>query len=73
MIGLMLTPKEAEEMSLLLKAELDELLFEIEKKRGREVLRRSMEERYRILCGVFNRIASEGDKIKYQEYLKKLK
>ncbi|WP_455660631.1 hypothetical protein [Pradoshia sp.] len=73
MIGLMLTPKEAEEMSLFLKAELDELLFEIEKKRGREVLRRSMEERYRILCGVFNRIASEGDKIKYQEYLKKLK
>jgi heme O synthase-like polyprenyltransferase len=72
-IGIMITSKEAEEMNLLLKAELDELLFEMERRRGREVVRKSMEERYRILCGLFDRIASEADKIKYQRALKMLK
>lgn len=73
MIGIMITSKEAEEMNLLLKAELDELLFEMERRRGREAVRKSMEERYRILCGLFDRIASAADKIKYQRALKMLK
>ena len=73
MMGMMLMPIEAAELESLLKAELDDLLGELDRKWGNEVLKQAMEERYHILSGILNRIASEGDKYKYQMALKRLK
>lgn len=73
MIGMLLTAKEAGELEMLLKAELDELLCDVMLKKELPLVKRAMEERYRILFGVYGRIASEGDKYKYQRALKMLK
>lgn len=73
MIGMMLMPMEVAELESLLKAELDELLVELDRKQDNEVLKKAMEERYHILSGMLNRIVTEGDKNKYRLGLKRLK
>ncbi|PQD94211.1 hypothetical protein CYL18_16005 [Pradoshia eiseniae] len=73
MIGMMLVPMEVAELESLLKAELDELLVELDRKQDNEVLKKAMEERYHILSGMLNRIVTEGDKNKYRLGLKRLK
>lgn len=72
MMGMMLMPTEAAELESLLKAELDDLLGELDRKWDNEVLKQALEERYQILSGILNRIASEGDKYKYQIGIKKI-
>ena len=73
MMGMMLMPIEAAELESLLKAELDDLLGELDRKWGNEVLKQAMEERYHILSGMLNRIVTEGDKYKCRMALKRLK
>jgi|GEM_PF-3787642 len=73
MMGMMLMPIEVAELESLLKAELDELLVELDSKWDNEVLKKGMEERYHILSGMLNRIVTEGDKYKCRMALKRLK
>jgi len=58
MFGILLTEIEKQEIEYLVKRELDELLYDFEDKRIEGVVKRAMEERYRILFKLFSKVAS---------------
>lgn len=65
MIGLLINKKEVEELMYLLKREMDEILFDFSDERINPMVKRGMEERYRILFSLFKRIAPPKDCIPY--------
>jgi len=58
MFGILLTEIEKQEIEYLVKRELDELLYDFEDRRIEGVVKRAMEERYRILFKLFSKVAS---------------
>ncbi|MGG2067571.1 hypothetical protein [Bacillus sp. S14(2024)] len=65
MIGLLITEQEQKELEYVLKRELDELLFDFADKRIHLVVKKTMEERYKLLFTLFTRIAPPEDCTKY--------
>lgn len=65
MMGIMLTGKECRELEYLLKKELEELLFDLEDERIDGLIRRGMEERYKIIFKMYSRFASPRELTKY--------
>ncbi|MCU5103911.1 hypothetical protein OCA20_28070 [Bacillus cereus] len=65
MLGLMLTKEERKEMEYILKRELEELLFDFEDERIHEVVKKAMEERYKIIFCLFWRVANAEECIRY--------
>ncbi|PGZ98923.1 hypothetical protein COE51_10625 [Bacillus pseudomycoides] len=65
MIGLLITEQEQRELEYVLKRELDELLFDFADKRIHRIVKRTMEERYKLLFTLFTRIASPEDCTRY--------
>ncbi|WP_459503651.1 hypothetical protein [Bacillus sp. C1] len=65
MLGIMLTKEELKEMEYILKRELDELLFDFADERIHDVVKKTMEERYKILFCLFRRIANAEECIRY--------
>ncbi|PGZ09498.1 hypothetical protein COE30_07890 [Bacillus cereus] len=65
MLGLMLTEEERKEMEYILKRELEELLFDFEDERIHAVVKKAMEERYKIIFCLFRRIANAEECIRY--------
>lgn len=65
MLGLLISEKEGLEMQYLLKREMDEILFDLEDERIDHVIKRAMEERYKILFNLFKRLASSNECLKY--------
>ncbi|ABS20519.1 hypothetical protein ACRS6Y_17935 [Bacillus cytotoxicus] len=65
MIGLMITQEEQKEMEYILKREMDELLFDFEDERIHYVVKKTMEERYKILFCLFRRIANKEECLPY--------
>lgn len=65
MIGMLLNQKEVKEMEYLIKREMDEILFDLKDERIDHIVKRAMEERYRILFSLYKRIASPADCLKY--------
>ncbi|MGN4665659.1 hypothetical protein ACTFRP_07190 [Bacillus cereus group sp. MYBK234-1] len=63
MLGLMLTKEERKEMEYILKRELEELLFDFEDERIHEVVKKAMEERYKIIFCLFRRVAKNLSEI----------
>lgn len=57
MLGFMLTKEEKKEMEYILKRELEELLFDFEDERIHDVVKKAMEERYKIIFCLFRRVA----------------
>ena len=58
MLGLLLTIKEAREIEYLLKKEMEELLLDLEDERISGLVRRAMEERYKLLFNIYRRFVS---------------
>lgn len=54
----MLTKEEKKEMEYILKRELEELLFDFEDERIHDVVKKAMEERYKIIFCLFRRVAN---------------
>ena len=52
MLGVLISNKELEEMEYLLKREMDELLYDFKDQRIENIVKRAMEERYKILIGL---------------------
>jgi hypothetical protein len=72
MLGLIVNRQEACEMEYLIKRELDELLFDLEdNERLNHIVKRSMEERYRILYSLFKRVAPSEECLKYMRSTRK--
>ncbi|HET7657651.1 MAG TPA: hypothetical protein VFK37_05110 [Bacillales bacterium] len=61
MLGAIFTDKEVIEMAYLLKREMEELLLDLEDERIEGIVKRSMEERYKIVFRLFSRFASPSD------------
>ncbi|RLQ91720.1 hypothetical protein [Falsibacillus albus] len=65
MLGILIHEKEKEEIQYLLKREMDEILFDLKDSRIDHLVKRAMEERYKILFNLFTRIAPHAECIKY--------
>lgn len=71
MFGLLINDKEVKEMEYLIKRELDEILFDLRDERIDHIVKRAMEERYKILFALFKRVASPHECFKYMRRGKK--
>ncbi|PLS15582.1 hypothetical protein CVD28_22245 [Bacillus sp. M6-12] len=65
MLGFMISGIEQKEIEYLLKRELDEILFDLMDERIDQVVKRAMEERYKILFNILKRVASPKECFKY--------
>ena len=65
MFGILLSEIEKQEIEYLVKRELDELLYDFGDKRIEGVVKRAMEERYRILFKLFSKVASPSTCSRY--------
>lgn len=65
MLGLLINAKEVKEMEYLIKREMDEILFDLKDERIDHIVKRAMEERYKILFTLFKRVASPHECLKY--------
>lgn len=65
MLGLLISEKEVKEMQYLIKREMDEILFDLKDNRIDHIVKRAMEERYKILFALFKRVASTNECLKY--------
>ncbi|CAI8736999.1 MULTISPECIES: hypothetical protein [Bacillus] len=65
MLGIMITKEEQKEIEYVLKRELDELLFDFADERIHDVVKKTMEERYKILFCLFRRVANTEECIRY--------
>lgn len=65
MFGLLVNEKEVKEMEYLIKREMDEILFDLKDHRIDHIVKRAMEERYKILFTLFKRVASPNECLKY--------
>lgn len=70
MLGMLINEKEVKEVQYLLKREMDEILFDLEDERIDQLVKRAMEERYRILFGLFKRVASSKECLRYMRKTK---
>ncbi|TYS84391.1 hypothetical protein [Rossellomorea aquimaris] len=67
MLGLMINDREKQEIEYLLKREMDEILFDLKDSRIDHIVKRAMEERYKILFSLFKRFASHKECLKYMK------
>jgi hypothetical protein len=65
MIGMLVSEKEVKEIQYLIKREMDEILFDLKDERIDHIVKRAMEERYKILFALFKRVASPTECLKY--------
>lgn len=65
MLGFIVTDKEKKELEYIVKRELDEILYDMQDDRIDHVVKRAMEERYKILFGLFKRVAPAKECLKY--------
>ncbi|MCH6269330.1 MULTISPECIES: hypothetical protein [Neobacillus] len=71
MYGLLINEKEVKEIEYLIKREMDEILFDLRDERIDHIVKRAMEERYKILFDLFRRVASPNECFKYMRRGKK--
>jgi hypothetical protein len=64
-IGALFEDREAHELEYLLKKEMEELSAEIEEPDLNHLVKRVMEERYRLLFTIYKRFAPEQECIRY--------
>lgn len=62
---MMLTEMEKKELEYVIKRELDEILFDLEDERLDALVKRAMDERYKILFNLFKRIAPAQECLAY--------
>lgn len=65
MLGMLVNEKEVKEIQYLIKRELDEILFDLEDERIDHIVKRAMEERYKILFALFTRVAPSNECMSY--------
>lgn len=65
MMGLLINSIEQEEISYLVKRELEELLLDLNDYRIDEVVKDAMQKRYIVLFKIFQRVATEEECLHY--------
>ncbi|MGF2614190.1 hypothetical protein FZC84_18835 [Rossellomorea vietnamensis] len=67
MLGFLINERERQEIEYLLKREMDEILFDLKDARIDHIVKRAMDERYKILFTLFKRVASHKECLKYMK------
>ena len=65
MLGLMVNEIEQKELEYVIKRELDEILFDLQDDRLDPLVKRAMDERYKVLFNLFKRIAPAHECLAY--------
>ncbi|WP_409303807.1 hypothetical protein [Peribacillus sp. SCS-155] len=65
MLGFLINDQEKKEMEYIVKRELDEILFDLQDGRIDALVKRAMEDRYKVLFNIFKRVASSKECMKY--------
>lgn len=65
MLGVLLKEIEIKEMQYLIKREMDEILFDLQDNRIDHIVKRAMEERYKVLFSLFKRVGDPNECLKY--------
>ncbi|MFC4323794.1 hypothetical protein [Litchfieldia salsa] len=65
MIGLLINNREVKEIEYLIKRELEEILLDMDDSRIDHVVKKAMDERYKLLFQLFKRIAEPSECTKY--------
>jgi hypothetical protein len=65
MIGLLINNKEIKEIEYLIKRELEEILLDMDDSRIDNIVKKAMEERYKLLFQLFRRVAAPSECTKY--------
>lgn len=73
MLGLMVNEIEQKELEYVLKRELDEILFDLEDDRLDPLVKRAMDERYKVLFNLFKRIAPAQECLAYMRSIPAVK
>jgi hypothetical protein len=67
LLGFLINEREKQEMEYLLKREMDEILFDLKDSRLDHIVKRAMDERYKILFELFKRVATQKDCLRYMK------
>jgi hypothetical protein len=70
LLGFLINERERQEIEYLLKREMDEILFDLKDSRIDHIVKRAMDERYKILFTLFKRVASKKECLKYMKTTK---
>lgn len=73
MLGLMVNEIEQKELEYVIKRELDEILFDLEDDRLDPLVKRAMNERYKVLFNLFKRIAPAHESLTYMRSIPTVK
>ncbi|WP_138420140.1 hypothetical protein [Aquibacillus sediminis] len=65
MLGMLMNEMEKKEVEYLIKRELEDLLLDLNDNRIDHMVKRAMDERYRLLFQLFRRVASEDECLRY--------
>jgi hypothetical protein len=65
MIGIIIDQREEKEIRYLIKREMDEILFDMKDERIDHIVKKAMEERYKILFSLFKRVAPPVECFRY--------
>ncbi|MGM1034907.1 MAG: hypothetical protein ACQEXK_20885 [Bacillota bacterium] len=65
MLGLLINDKEKMELEYLLKREMDEILFDLQDDRIDHIVKRAINEKYKILFRLFKRVSTEEEILMY--------
>ncbi|MEI5909236.1 hypothetical protein WAK64_19480 [Bacillus spongiae] len=66
MMGIIIREEEKKEIQFLLRREMDEIILDMDDERIDGVVKRAMQERYKILLSLFKRVAStQAEIMKY--------
>ncbi|EDL62652.1 hypothetical protein BSG1_19575 [Bacillus sp. SG-1] len=67
LLGFLINEREKQEIEYLLKREMDEILFDLKDSRIDQIVKRAMDERYKILFALFKRVASHKECMRYMK------
>jgi hypothetical protein len=65
MIGIIIDQREEKEIRYLIKREMDEILFDMKDERIDHIVKKAMDERYKILFSLFKRVAPPVECFRY--------
>ncbi len=71
-LGMMINEMEVKEIQYLIKREMDEILFDLDDERIDHIVKRAMEERYKILFSLFKRVAPTEECLTYLRSIKSI-
>lgn len=65
LLGFLLNGKEVQEVEYMLKREMEELLLDLSDPRIDDIVKEAMEEKYRVVFGIYKRFVPPKESMRY--------